>query len=71
MSLQRHPLRNLETFQGVQPFTLRLPSEMGAQAQLSLGLQTEVRYNDNVNNAPRALAVGDTIIEWTPVIRMR
>jgi hypothetical protein len=70
VALQRHPLRNIEPFREYRPFTLRMPGETGVAAQISAGFQTDVRYNDNINSAPAGMAVGDAIVDWTPIIQL-
>jgi len=70
VGFERHPTRNLTPAQGTAPFTLRNTSADDVQTQLSLSLQTDVRHDDDFDNAPRPLAVTADIAEYRPSLQL-
>ena len=67
---ERHPTRNLAPVQGSSPFTLRDTSAEDVQAQLSLSLQMDLWHDDDLDNAPRPLAIEGTVAEYTPSLQL-
>lgn len=70
IAFQRSPLRNVTLANEDLGYTFRTPYGGDFHATLSLGLQTELRYNDNINGAPENRAIADTIFDLTPLIRL-
>ena len=68
LALRRQRQRNFAEPDARDIFTLRLPG--GARAQLSLGLQSEFRTSDNINGAPKPLALSDETFEFTPIAHL-
>ncbi len=68
MTLQRRRWRGFASSSGLPPSTGSVGGD-GA-LQLSLGLQSEVLYTDNISFVSNDRAVGDTIFELAPIIRL-
>lgn len=67
-ALRRSRLRNLAPAGPREAFTLR--TSAGVLAQLSLGVQTEIRASDNASSAPEPFARADTFLEITPIAHL-
>ena len=67
-ALRRLRFRSLAPPDAHDAFTLR--TSAGILAQLSLGLQAELRASDNVNSSPEPLSISDIIFDFTPVAHL-
>ena len=68
LALRRQRQRNLDAQTAHDTFTLRLPDRI--LAQLSIGMQSELRFSDNISSAPDPLAHADEVFEFTPVAHL-
>ena len=68
--VRRQRLRGLAGLEPAETFTIRTPDGAAVLAELSLGLQVQVQAGDNVNAAPPPLAIADTVLDFTPIIRL-
>lgn len=69
IGLQRHPTINFGFLDAV-PFTFGSGADAIVPAQVSFAISTEIRHADNIASVPRARAVQDTIVEYTPLLRI-
>lgn len=68
LTVQRRRWSSLATASGLQPMTWGMKGDVSAQ--LSLGLQSELFYTDNIKYSANSGAVGATVFELTPIIRL-
>lgn len=68
LTTQRRRWQNLAASSGATPMTWGLAGDVAAQ--LSVGLQPELFYTDNIKYAANSAAVGATVFELTPIIRL-
>ena len=70
VGFERHPTRNLTLIEGAAPFTLRNTSADDVQTQLTMALQMDVRRDDDLDYAPRPLAIQGVVAEYTPSLQL-
>ena len=70
ITLQRHPVRNLDLLSRDSAFTFRAPAAADIEAQLIIGMQAETWHTDNLAFTKRSVAVEDVIMELRPVVQL-
>jgi len=68
LTTQRRRWSNLASTSGSQPMTWGIAGDVSAQ--LSVGLQSELFYTDNIKYTANSSAIGATVFELTPIIRL-